>query len=47
MSVVGFAGIKIISDEAELMNIVTKKNMRHMGIASSMLNYLFSLLQGK
>ena len=42
-TIVGFAGIKIILDEAELMNIVTKKNMRHMGIASSMLNYLFSL----
>lgn len=42
-TIVGFAGIKIILDEAELMNIVTKKNMRHMGITSSMLNYLFSL----
>ena len=42
-TIVGFAGIKIILDEAELMNIVTKKNMLHMGIASSMLNYLFSL----
>ena len=37
-TIVGFAGIKIILDEAELMNIVTRKDMRHCGIASSMLN---------
>ena len=42
-TIVGFAGIKIILDEAELMNIVTRKDMQHCGIASSMLNYLFSL----
>ena len=40
--IVGFAGIKIILDEAELMNIVTRKNMRNQGIASSMLNQLIS-----
>ena len=34
-TIVGFAGIKIILDEAELMNIVTKKNMRHMWILNS------------
>ena len=28
-TIVGFAGIKIILDEAELMNIVTRKDMRH------------------
>ena len=32
-TIVGFAGIKIILDEAELMNIVTRKDMRHCGIA--------------
>ena len=42
-TIVGFAGIKIILDEAELMNIVTKKDMRHFGIASSMLNHLLSI----
>lgn len=39
-TIVGFAGIKIVLDEADLMNIVTKKNMRNLGIASSMLEYL-------
>lgn len=42
-NIIGFAGIKLILDEAELMNIVTKKNMRHFGVASSMLDYLFSI----
>lgn len=40
--IVGFAGIKIILDEAELMNIVTRKNMRGLGVASSMLEYIIS-----
>lgn len=42
-TIVGFAGIKIILDEAELMNIVTRKDMRHCGIASSMLNHLLTI----
>ena len=42
-TIVGFAGIKIILDEAELMNIVTRKDMRHCGIASSMLNHLLAI----
>lgn len=42
-TIVGFAGIKIILDEAELMNIVTRKDMRHGGIASSMLNHLLAI----
>lgn len=41
-TIVGFAGIKIVLDEADLMNIVTKKNMRNFGIASSMLEDLIS-----
>ena len=41
-SIVGFAGIKIVLDEADLMNIVTRKSMRNLGIASSMLEYLIS-----
>lgn len=40
---IGFAGIKIIMDEAELMNIVTRKNARHQGIASSMIEFLISM----
>ena len=41
-TIVGFAGIKIVLDEADLMNIVTKKNMRSLGIASSILEYLIT-----
>lgn len=41
-TIVGFAGIKTILDEAELMNIVTKKNMRGKGIASCILNAIIS-----
>ena len=40
--IVGFSGIKIILAEAELMNIVVKKDCRHNGIASCMLeNIIF------
>lgn len=42
-TIVGFAGIKIIMDEAELMNIVTKKSVRHQGIAKDMMDVLVSL----
>ena len=37
--IVGFAGLKFILDEAELMNIVTKKSQRHKKIASCLLDY--------
>mgnify|MGYP001025768026 CR=1 FL=1 len=40
--IVGFTGIKKICDEAELMNIVTRKDYRHHGIASAMLEYIIS-----
>ena len=40
--IVGFAGLKIIIDEAEIMNIATKKTFRHQGIASYMMDYLIS-----
>ena len=40
--IVGFAVIKIVLDEADLMNIVTRKSMCNLGIASSMLEYLIS-----
>ena len=32
--IVGFAGIKIVLDEADIMNIVTKKDFRNLGIGS-------------
>lgn len=41
-SIVGYAGIKVVLDEADLMNIVTRKNMRGLGVASSMLEYIIS-----
>ena len=41
--IVGFIGIKTILDEAEIMNIVTKKNCRHQGIASTMMEYIIGL----
>ena len=41
--IVCFGGIKIILDEANLMNIVTKKQMRHNGFANFLLNELISI----
>ena len=38
--IVGFAGIKVIVDEADIMNIVTRRSFRQMGVASSLLEYL-------
>ena len=35
--IVGFAGIKKILDEANIMNIVTRKDYRNKGVASSLL----------
>ena len=35
--ILGFIGIKIILDEAELMNIVVKKDARNLGIGSFLL----------
>ena len=40
--IVGFAGIKIILDEADIMNIVVKKDFRNSGIGSLLLDYLIS-----
>lgn len=40
--IVGFAGIKIILDEADIMNIVVKKDFRNNGIGSLLLDYLIS-----
>ncbi len=41
--IVGFAGIKIIMDEADIMNIVTKKFYRNQGIGTLLLENLISL----
>lgn len=42
LEILGFAGIKIIEDEADIMNIVVKKNYRNKGIGSFLLNNLIS-----
>lgn len=41
--VVGFAGIKIIIDEADIMNIVVKNNFRKKGIGFLLLQQLIDL----
>lgn len=43
--ILGFAGIKVIVDEADIMNIVVKKSARNAGIGSSLLKNLISLSQ--
>ena len=40
--IVGFAGLKVIVDEADIMNIVVKKSFRHNGIGSILLDNLIS-----
>ena len=40
--ILGFAGIKIILDECELMNIVTKKAYRKNGIGNLLLNLIIN-----
>lgn len=40
--IVGFAGLKVICDEADIMNIVVKKSFRHNGIGSILLDNLIS-----
>lgn len=41
--IVGFAGIKIIFDEADIMNIAVKIDKRKLGIGSLMLQYLIHI----
>ncbi len=41
--IIGFAGIKVILDEANIMNIVTKKSYRNKGIGALLLNNLIDL----
>lgn len=45
--IVGFAGIKIVLDEADIMNIVTKKNKRNIGIGKLMLEKLIYIAKEK
>lgn len=40
--IVGFAGLKVILDEADIMNIVVKKDFRHNGIGSVLLENLIN-----
>jgi len=35
-NIVGFTGIKTVLDEADIMNVVTKKNIRNSGIGSAL-----------
>ena len=41
--IIGFAGIKVMVDEADIMNIVVKKNFRNQGIGTSLLEKLINL----
>ena len=41
--IIGFAGIKVVLDEADIMNIVIKKNYRNQGIGTLLLKNLISL----
>ena len=41
-SIVGFAGIKTVLDEADIMNIVTKKDSRNSGIGSALFSSIIN-----
>lgn len=41
-TIVGFAGLKVILDESDIMNIVVKKDFRHNGIGSILLENLIN-----
>lgn len=41
-NIVGFAGIKTVLDEADIMNIVTKKDSRNSGIGSVLFSSIIS-----
>lgn len=45
--ILGFIGMKIIIDEADIMNVVTKKNKRNLGIATYMLENLIKIAKEK
>lgn len=41
--IIGFAGIKILLDNADIMNIVVKKSCRNLGVGNLLLNSLVSI----
>lgn len=41
--IVGFCGIKVVLDSADIMNIVVKKNFRNLGIGTTLLNEIITL----
>ena len=43
--IVSFGGIKIILDEADIMNIITKKDKRNQGFAKFLLNELITIAE--
>ena len=45
--IVGFAGMKCVLDEADIMNIVTKKDKRNLGIGYSLLAELIDIAKEK
>lgn len=45
--IVGFVGMKCVLDEADIMNIVTKKNKRNLGIGYSLLTELINVAKEK
>ena len=45
--IVGFIGMKCVLDEADIMNIVTKKDKRNLGIGYSLLSQLIDTAKDK
>lgn len=45
--IVGFAGIKVILDEADIMNIVVRNDKRNLGIGSILLEKLIEIVQNQ
>ena len=45
--IVGFAGVLIVLDEADITNIVIKKDFRNKGIGTSLLNYLIEFCKSQ
>lgn len=45
--IVGFAGMKIVLDEADVMNVVTKKDKRNLGIGFCVLEKLIYIAKEK
>ena len=45
--IIGFAGIKIIIDESDIMNIVTKKAFRNQGVGTLLLNEIIRIFVHK